>query len=94
MDFLQKYFNGVFELHLPRNAQKRTKNKRRKKSAAGWVGLGFSKRTGGSVDLFWRPLGTKRRVSGRKPLKKVRASLFSDCLCLGFLVAFSGVYCF
>jgi hypothetical protein len=28
MDFLQKYFNGVFELPAPRNAQK---------SAGGWV---------------------------------------------------------
>jgi hypothetical protein len=27
MDFLQKYFYGVFELPLPRNAQKRTKKK-------------------------------------------------------------------
>jgi hypothetical protein len=31
MDFLQKYFNGVFELPLPRNAQKRTKTMSRKK---------------------------------------------------------------
>jgi hypothetical protein len=46
MDFLQKYFNGVFELPLPRNAQKRTK----KKSDGGWVCLGFSKCTGGSVE--------------------------------------------
>jgi hypothetical protein len=34
MDFLQKYFNGVFLLSLPTNAQKRTKTGR-------WVGLGF-----------------------------------------------------
>jgi hypothetical protein len=32
MDFLPKYFYGVFELPLPRNAQKRTKTKSRKKS--------------------------------------------------------------
>jgi hypothetical protein len=33
MDFLQKIFMyGVFELPLPRNAQKRTKKKSRKKS--------------------------------------------------------------
>jgi hypothetical protein len=49
MDFLQKYFNGVFELPLPRNTQKRTqkKVKEQKKSDGGWVGLGFSKCTGG-----------------------------------------------
>jgi hypothetical protein len=51
---LQKYFGGVFELPLPRNAQKRTKKKVKKKkgSDGGWVGLGFSKCTGGSVDFF------------------------------------------
>jgi hypothetical protein len=27
MDFLQKYLNGVFELPLPRNTQKLTKQK-------------------------------------------------------------------
>jgi hypothetical protein len=51
MDFLPKYFCGVFELPLPRNPPKRTKKKsRKKKSAGGWVGLGFSKCTGGSVE--------------------------------------------
>jgi hypothetical protein len=36
---IRKYFYGVFELALPRNAQKRTKNKSRKKSwmVGGWV---------------------------------------------------------
>jgi hypothetical protein len=40
MDFLQKYFNGVFELHLPRNARKRTKQKKARtqsRMAGGWV---------------------------------------------------------
>jgi hypothetical protein len=37
MDFLQKYVHGVFELPLPRNAQKRTKNNSRKK-IRWWVG--------------------------------------------------------
>jgi hypothetical protein len=43
VDFLKKYFNGVFELPLPRNAQKRTKmvlkKKVKKKSwvLGGWV---------------------------------------------------------
>jgi hypothetical protein len=56
MDFLQKYFYGVFELALPRNARKRTKKKGKKKmSDGGWVGLGFSKCTGGSVDFFGGP---------------------------------------
>jgi hypothetical protein len=51
MDFLQKCFYGVFELPLPRNAQKRTKKKvKKKKSDGGWVGLRFSKCTGGSVE--------------------------------------------
>jgi hypothetical protein len=44
---------------LPRNAQKHTKQKARKKNrmAGGWVGLGFTKFTGGSVefDFFCRP---------------------------------------
>jgi hypothetical protein len=59
MDLLQKYVYGVFELPLPRNAQKRTKktSQGKKKSDGGWVGLGFSKCTGGSVDFFCRPLG-------------------------------------
>jgi hypothetical protein len=47
MDFLQKYFYGVFELPLPRNAQ----NVLKKKSDGGWVGMGFSKCMGGSVDF-------------------------------------------
>jgi hypothetical protein len=38
MDFLQKYFNGVFELPLPRNAQKRAKKKAKKKNVLGLVG--------------------------------------------------------
>jgi hypothetical protein len=37
MDFLQKYFYGVFELPLLRNAKKRTKKKSRKK-VGWWVG--------------------------------------------------------
>jgi hypothetical protein len=36
MDYLQKYFHGVFELPLPRNAQKRTKTKSQKKTKVGW----------------------------------------------------------
>jgi hypothetical protein len=38
MDFLQTYFYGVFELPLPRNAQKRAKNKSKKKNILGLVG--------------------------------------------------------
>jgi hypothetical protein len=39
MDFLQKYLYGVFELPLPRNAQKLTKKKSQgKKKSEGWVG--------------------------------------------------------
>jgi hypothetical protein len=55
MDFLQFFFYGVFELPLPRNAQKRTKKRSQEKKSrrGGWVGLGFSKSTGGSVDFFW-----------------------------------------
>jgi hypothetical protein len=39
-DFLPKYFCGVFEPPLPRNAQKRTKKKVKKKKSrmvGGWV---------------------------------------------------------
>jgi hypothetical protein len=51
MDFLQKCFFGVFEFSLPRNALKRTKQKSRKTKVGWWVGLRFSKCTGGSVDF-------------------------------------------
>jgi hypothetical protein len=39
MDFLQKYFYGVFELPLPRNAQNVLKKQAKKKSriVGGWV---------------------------------------------------------
>jgi hypothetical protein len=37
MNFLQKHFNGVFELPLPRNAQKRTQKNPQKK-VGWWVG--------------------------------------------------------
>jgi hypothetical protein len=52
--FCQNIFNGVFELPLPRNAQKRTKKKsqEKKKSDGGWVGLRFSKCTGGPSIYF------------------------------------------
>jgi hypothetical protein len=39
-DFLPKYFYGVFELPLPRNAQKRTKKKsqgKKSRMVGGWV---------------------------------------------------------
>jgi hypothetical protein len=55
MYLLQKYFNGVLELPLPRNARKRTKKKQEKKSVGGWVGLGYSKYTrygGGGPSIF------------------------------------------
>jgi hypothetical protein len=50
----KKCFYGVFELPLPRNAQKNVlKQKSRKKSSdGGWVGLRFSKCTGGSVKKY------------------------------------------
>jgi hypothetical protein len=38
MDFLQKCFCGVFELPLPRNAQKRTGKKIKGKKVVWWVG--------------------------------------------------------
>jgi hypothetical protein len=52
MDFCKNTF-VVFLDSLAKNAQKRTKNKksRKKKSDGGWVGLGFCKCTGGSVDF-------------------------------------------
>jgi hypothetical protein len=37
MDFLQKHFCGVFELPLPRNAQKRTKKESEEKKMGGWL---------------------------------------------------------
>jgi hypothetical protein len=37
MDLWQKHFCGVFELPLPRNAQKRTKKNQEKKLDGGWV---------------------------------------------------------
>jgi hypothetical protein len=63
LDFLQKYVDGVFELTLPRNAQKRTKKKSKKqKSDGGWVGLGFSKIGFSDCD---RDSGTKKRQKTR-----------------------------
>jgi hypothetical protein len=53
MDFLQNMFmvflNSPYR-EAPKNVQK--EKTRKKQSAGGWVGLGFSKCTGGSVDLF------------------------------------------
>jgi hypothetical protein len=51
-DFLQNYLNGVFEHTLPRNAQKHKKTKSRKKVGR-WVGMGFSKCTGGGPSIFF-----------------------------------------
>jgi hypothetical protein len=45
-----------FELPSPRNAQKRTKtNGKKKKSGDGWVGLRFSKCTGGGPSICFLP---------------------------------------
>ena len=58
MDFLQKNFYGVFELPLPRNAQKRAKKKLKKKKSrmvGGWVGDLVNVR-GVRRFFFWRPL--------------------------------------
>jgi hypothetical protein len=53
-------FYGVFELPLPRNAQKRTNtNSRKKKSDGGWLGLRFSKCTGGVRRFFLAAPRTK-----------------------------------
>jgi hypothetical protein len=55
--FSTRNFCGVFELPLPRNAQKRTGKKSQEKKVGwrvgGWVGLRCSKCTGGSVDFFF-----------------------------------------
>ena len=61
MDFLLKHFYGVFELPLPRNAQKRTKKKVKgeKKSDGGWVWDLVNGRGGPSI-FFCRPLGFGR----------------------------------
>jgi hypothetical protein len=80
MDFLQKYVHGVFDLPLPRNAKKRTKKNKGKKSAGGWVGLGFSKCTVGSVDFFCRPLESCSR------LPVIFVPPFSGLWSLGFLI--------
>jgi hypothetical protein len=53
MDFLQKYLYGVFELSLPRNAQKRSKKKSQEKKSwmvGGWV-WDLANVRGGSVDF-------------------------------------------
>jgi hypothetical protein len=57
MDFLQKYFNFVLELLLLRNARKRTKQNGKKTKVGWWVGLGFSKCTGESVERNKTPVG-------------------------------------
>ena len=82
MDFLQKYFYGVFELPLPRNAQKRTKKKVKEFFLdGGWVGLRFSKCTGGVRRFFFaRPLATIYRLSiaqgGSQEIRPPRGRIF------------------
>jgi hypothetical protein len=53
--FLGKVFDMDFLnspcRETPKNVLK--KKVKKKKSDGGWLGLGFSKCTGGSVDLFW-----------------------------------------
>jgi hypothetical protein len=86
--FLWHIIYGVFELPLPRNAQKRTKNKIKKKKVGWWVGLRFSKCTGGPVVCFCRPLA--RTAKGRSP-----AGSGSECYhwwCQGAIVLL-GVGC-
>jgi hypothetical protein len=68
--FCQNIFNGVFDLPLPRNAQKRTRKKsQEKKSDGGWVGLGFSKCTGRSVDLFFGGPSRRSKAARGRPNK-------------------------
>jgi hypothetical protein len=58
MDFLQKYFYGVFELPLPRNTQKRTKKKVKKQKSrmvGGWVGDLVNVRGGPSIFFLAAP---------------------------------------
>jgi hypothetical protein len=57
---------GVFELPLPSNAQKHTKTKvpKKRNSTGEWVGRGFSKCTGGSVDLFYAVCRPAKKIDG------------------------------
>jgi hypothetical protein len=51
--FLQKYLRGVFELPLPRNAQKRTKTTSQEKKVGWWVGgSGLKQMYGGGRRFF------------------------------------------
>jgi hypothetical protein len=53
MDFLQKYLWGVFELSLPRNDQKRTKDKsQEKRKIFGLVGASKANQIYVGVRLF------------------------------------------
>jgi hypothetical protein len=74
MDFLQKYFYGVFELPLTRNAQKRTKKKVKEKKVGRWVaGSGIWQMYGGVRRFFLgRPLGPDQgpRAKGRWKKRK------------------------
>jgi hypothetical protein len=66
MDFLQTCFYGVFELPLPRNAQKRTKKKAKKKKGrmvGGWVWNLANVRGGPSIFFAGPP---SRRLKGRQ----------------------------
>jgi hypothetical protein len=69
MDFLQKYFYRVFELPLPRNAQKRAKKKIEKKKVGGWlVPRKLIKYTSRSVHFFFECPSCQARAKG--PAKK------------------------
>jgi hypothetical protein len=68
MDFLQKYFCGVFFTPFTGTEKrpKTYKKKQEKKSAGGWMGLGFSKNVrGGPSIVFGRLRGARVGAVGR-----------------------------
>jgi hypothetical protein len=76
MDFLQKYVYSVFELPLPRNAQKRTKKKVKEKNsrmAGGGRVWDLANARGGLSIFFFRPLVA--RCQGATKKKKRRTYL-------------------
>jgi hypothetical protein len=83
-EFLPKYFYGVVELPLPRNAQKRTpkKSQGKKKSDGGWVGLRFSKCTGGFVDFVLAAPRAKAKGQGASE-NKIKKERGNDSTCTG-----------
>ena len=70
MVFLQNYFNSVLELPLPRNAQKRTGN---------WKKKSRKKSQGKNEQIFcYAVLRLQQTAEGKKPLTRRTLALYTE----------------